>query len=158
MVTIPSLLCLWEQGIPGSSLKWVPKYILFLAKLKVEGRPFLKLASIDLFSKLPLTYRGYVNDYESVHHPLSTLPVGIGNTKTVVKKISNLLFQISVQVYSLLDQTERGEEGLFWRVQEGNHIVRLSPKHLFVIRDKKSLSFCEIRNNPNPPLLFIRVP
>ena len=91
----------------------MPKYILFLAKLKVEGRPFLKLASIDLFSKLPLTYRGYVNDYESVHHPLSTLPVGIGNTKIVVKKISNLLFQISVQVYSLLDQTERGEEDLF---------------------------------------------
>ena len=110
MVTIPSLLCLWEQGIPGSSLKWVPKYILFLAKLKVEGRPFLKLASIDLFSKLPLTYRGYVNDYESVHHPLSTLPVGIGNTKTVVKKISNLLFQIYILFLTKL----KGERKAFF--------------------------------------------
>ena len=32
------------------SFKWVPKYILFLAKLKGGARPFLEGASIDLFS------------------------------------------------------------------------------------------------------------
>ena len=56
------------------------KYILFLAKLKGEKRPFLEGASIDLSSKVSLTYGGNVNHYKGVHHPFSTLPVGIGNT------------------------------------------------------------------------------
>ena len=34
------------------------KYILFLAKLKGEGRSFLEGASIDLSSRLSLAYEG----------------------------------------------------------------------------------------------------
>ena len=61
------------------------KYILFLAELKGEGRPFLEGASIDLPSNLSLTYGGNVNHYKSVSEPLSTLPMRIGNTLTVFK-------------------------------------------------------------------------
>ena len=48
------------MGIAKSliALKLVPKYVLFLAKLKGEGRPFLEGISTDLFSKLSLTYGG----------------------------------------------------------------------------------------------------
>ena len=62
--TILSLLCLCGNGEyllsfqnkpASSSFKWVPKYILFLAKLKGKGRPFLEWTSIYLSSKLSLT-------------------------------------------------------------------------------------------------------
>ena len=49
------------------SFKWVPKYILFFAKLKGEGRPFTKGTRIDLPSKLSLTYGRNVNHHKSVH-------------------------------------------------------------------------------------------
>ena len=42
-------------------------------------------ASIYLFLKLSLTYGGKVNRYKSGNHPLSTLPVGIGNTLVAFK-------------------------------------------------------------------------
>ena len=47
-----------------------------------EGRrkTFLEWTSIDLSSKLSLTYEASVNCYRSVNHPIPTLPVGIGNT------------------------------------------------------------------------------
>ena len=32
------------------------------------------------------TYRGNVNHFQSVHHPLSTLPVGIKNTLVAFKR------------------------------------------------------------------------
>ena len=81
------------------------KYILFLAKLKGEGRPFLEGASIYLSSKLSLSCGDNVKHCKSVHHPLSTLPVGIGNTLAAFI-INKLFFQMSVQVYSLLGKTE----------------------------------------------------
>ena len=62
------------------TLKWLPRYTLFLAKLEEEGRPFLERASLDSSSKLSLTYDCNVSYYKNVYHSLSTLPVGIGNT------------------------------------------------------------------------------
>ena len=49
---------------------------------QTEGRRkvFLESKSIDLSSKLSLTYGGNINYYKSVHHHILTLPVGIGNT------------------------------------------------------------------------------
>ena len=46
-----------------------------------EGRrkAVLECKSIDLSSKLSLSCGGNVNYYESVHHPIPTLPVRIGN-------------------------------------------------------------------------------
>ena len=67
------------------AFKSVPKYIPFLTKVKGVGRTFLEGASIDLSSKLSLTYGGNVNHYKSAHHLFSTLPVGKGNTLAVFK-------------------------------------------------------------------------
>ena len=41
--------------------------------------------SIDISSKLSLTYGGNVNYYKSVHHPIPTLPVGTGSTLAIFK-------------------------------------------------------------------------
>ena len=94
----------------------MPKYILFLTKLKVERIPLLEGASTDLSCKLSLTYDVNINHYNGIPHPLSTLLVGIGNTVAAFKK---LFFQMNVQVFSFLGQNEREEEGFFQRAQEG---------------------------------------
>ena len=54
---------------------------------QTEGRrkAFWEWISIDLSSKLSLTCGGSVNYYKSVHHPIPTLPVGIGDTLAVFK-------------------------------------------------------------------------
>ena len=79
----------------------------------MRGKAFLKCKSIDLSSKLSLTYGG------SVHHPIPTLSVGTGDTLAILKQISKLSFQLSFQIYSLLVQTEGERETFFGRVQEG---------------------------------------
>ena len=57
------------------------------AQMKWErGKTFLKWTrSINLSSKLSLTYRGNVNYYKSVHHPIPTLPVGTESTLAIFK-------------------------------------------------------------------------
>ena len=74
---------------------------------QTEGRKkgFLEWASIDLC-------RGNVNYYKSVHHRIATLPVGIGLWQ-FPRQISKPSFQLSVQVYSLLGQTEEERKVLF---------------------------------------------
>ena len=54
---------------------------------QTEGRKkaFLEWTSIDLSSKPSLTCGGNVNYYKSVHHPIPTLPMGIGNTLVIFK-------------------------------------------------------------------------
>ena len=46
---------------------------------------FLVWTSLDLSSKLSLIYEGNVNYYKSVHHPIPTVTVRIGNTLTTLK-------------------------------------------------------------------------
>ena len=41
--------------------------------------------SIDISSKLSLTYGGNVNYYKSVHHPIPTLAVETGSTLAIFK-------------------------------------------------------------------------
>ena len=48
-------------------------------------KAFLEWTSIDLSSKLCLTYGSNVNYYKIVHHPIRTLSVGIGNTLVILK-------------------------------------------------------------------------
>ena len=92
--TILCLLCLCgNREYPGSfqnkavssSFKRVPS--------EVRTKAFLKWASIDLSSKLSLTYGGNVNYYKSVHHPILW---------QFSEQISKLSFQLSFQIYSLL--------------------------------------------------------
>ena len=54
---------------------------------QTDGRrkAFLEWTSMDLSSKLSLTCGSNFNYYKSVHHPIPTLPVGIGNTPAIFK-------------------------------------------------------------------------
>ena len=52
---------------------------------EVRGKAFLKWKSIDLSSKLSLTYGDNVNYYKSVRHPILIVPVGTGNTLGIFK-------------------------------------------------------------------------
>ena len=65
---------------------------------------------------------------------------------------------MSVQVYSLLDQTEGERKTLFGGYKKGSHIVILPSRALACHKRWKSLSFGEIWNNPIPPFFFIRPP
>ena len=59
---------------------------LYSVPCQTEGRAtFLKWETIDLSSNLPFTCGGTVNYYKSVHHPIPTLPVGIGTTLEISK-------------------------------------------------------------------------
>ena len=44
------------------------------------------------------------------------------------KQVSKLPFQMSVQIYFFLGQTEGGEEDLFWKVQEGEPHCEITTK------------------------------
>ena len=52
---------------------------------QTEGRrkAFFEWTGRDLSFKLSLTCGGNVNYYKSVHHPIPTLPVGIGHTQAI---------------------------------------------------------------------------
>ena len=65
-------------------------------------------------------------------------------------------FQLSFQVYSLLGQTDGERKAFFKGCKKGGHIVRLPPGAPGCHKRWKSLFFCEIWNNPIPPLFFIR--
>ena len=56
-----------------------------LSQTERRSMAFLKEVSIDLSSKLSLKQGGNVNYYKRVHHSLSTLPLGIGNTQVIFK-------------------------------------------------------------------------
>ena len=69
-------------------------YIIFLTKVRREGKPFLEGTSIDLSSKLSLTYGGNVNHHKRVHPALSTLSVETENTLAVFKTNDSALLAI----------------------------------------------------------------
>ena len=87
----------------------------------------MKRKSIDLSSKLSLTCGGNNNYYKSVQHPILTLPVGTGNTLAICKTNSTLSFQLSLQIYSFLAQTEGERKAFFGRVQEGGPHCEIIP-------------------------------
>ena len=94
---------------------------------QTDGRrkAFLEWTSINLSSKLSLRSGGYVNYYKSVHHPISTLPDGIGAPRQFSKQISILSFQLSVQKCSLLGQSEGKKKASFGVCKKGGHSLRL---------------------------------
>ena len=57
------------------------------------------------------------------------------------KQISKLSFQLSVQIYSLLGQTEGERKTFFGGCKRGEHIVILHQEHLVVTRDEKLFPF-----------------
>ena len=65
---------------------------------------------------------------------------------------------MSVHVYSSWPNW-RGEENLFLEgARKEAALLDYPQEHLVVIKNEKSLSFCEIRNNSTPSLMFIRPP
>ena len=82
----------------------------------------------NLSCELSLTCWDNGNYYKRVHHPIPTRE-NMEHPSNFFKKISKLCIQLSVQVYSVLGQTER--------CKKGSHFVRLPPKHLVIIRDEK---------------------
>ena len=74
------------------------------------------------------------------------------------KQIRKLSLELSVQVYYVLGQTEEGSKAFFGGCKKGCRIVRLPPRAVGCHKRCKSLSFCEIGNNPTSPLLLTRPP
>ena len=64
---------------------------------QTEGRmeAFFEWTRIDLSPKLPLTCGGNGNCYKSVHRPIPTLPVGIGNILEIFKTNQSALGMFS---------------------------------------------------------------
>ena len=106
-------------SIFSSWLNWREKQALFLEE-----------ASVDLSSKLSVTYGAHVNHYKSVHHSLFTLLVRIRYTWQVSKQISKL-FSKSVSRYILFLAKLKGRwRSFFGECKKGGRFVRLPPKAL----------------------------
>ena len=120
--TILCLLCLcgnreypgsFQNKLVSSSFKWVPKYILFLAKLKGEGRPFWS-GQAYIYPLNYLLHVGVMLNIIKVFIILFLLCLWEYGTR-FLKQISKLSFQMSVQVYSLLGETEGEKKTIFQR-------------------------------------------
>ena len=97
----------------------------------MREKDFLKWTSINLSSKLSLTYGGDVTYYKSVHYPIPTSLLWEQGTQwQFSKQISKLSFQLHVQISSLLTQTEGERNAFFIGCKKEDHIVRLSPRAL----------------------------
>ena len=95
----------------------------------------------------------------SVHHLIPTLPARTGNTLAIFnfQQICKLSFQLSVQIYYLLGQTEEERKAFFGGCKKEGHNVRLPPRALCCHKRWKSLSICEIWINLTP-LCFLLDP
>ena len=130
--------------------------ILLLAKSNGERRCFLDGASIDLSSKLSRTYQGNVN-HDKKYLSFSSYSVR-GNREHPVKfqnkSVSFSFKWVSRYILSFNKLKRKGRHS-FWRVQKSRRSCDFHQERLVVIRNKKSIFFCEIPNNSTLPLLFI---
>ena len=110
---------------------------------QTQGRRkgFSEPTSIYLYSKLSFACEGNVNYYKSVHHPIPTLPVGIGNTLEIFKTNQCALFWIDFPGIFSSWPKWRGEGNLFWRVQEGRRLWDYPLEHLVNIENEKVCPF-----------------
>ena len=131
--------------------------MFFPGQTEEKRKVYLKWTSIVLSSKLFLTCGGNDNYYKSVHHPIPTLPVGIENNLTIFEKNQQALLSVECPGIFSSWPNWRGEDFLEG-TRRGAALWNHSQVHLVVIKDKKSLSFCELLNNPTPFLLLIRPP
>ena len=91
----------------------------------------MEWTSVNLFSKLSLTCGGNVNYYKNVHHPILTLPDGIGNTQAVFKtnQYAPPFSQVSKYVFFSAKVKEKGRL-FFGGCKKEGHIVRLPARAL----------------------------
>ena len=123
---------------------------------QTEGRTktFLEWKSIDLSSKVSLTCGGNANYYKSIHHPIPTRGSREHPDNFQNKSISSRFNWVSW--YILFLAKLKGRERPFLEDARRGITLRLPPRALACHKIWKSLSFCEIWNNPIPPLFFNR--
>ena len=119
------------------------KHILFLVKLEGERRPF----------RSGKGYTYLLNNLLHVGLMLTIIKVfiiiflllEIGNILAIFKTNYKLSFQLSVQVYSLLGQTEWERKAFFGRMQDAgwNTLWDYPQEHLVVIRDETVSPFAK---------------
>ena len=114
------------------------KYILFLAKLKGEGRPFWSGQAY-----ICLTCWDNVVYYKSVNHPIPTLSVGIGNTLAIFinKLVTSPFNWVSRNIHFLAKLNGTGRSFLFGGSKKGAILWDYPQEHLVVIRDENFFSF-----------------
>ena len=119
---------------------------------QTEGKrkAFFEWKSIDLSYELSLTCGVNVNYYKSVHHPIPTRENREHPGNFQNKSVCSALSWVSRCILFLAKLKVTGGPFL--------HIVRLPPSALGCHKRWKSLSFCEIWNNPTPTLFFVRPP
>ena len=152
--TIPCLLCQcgnrehpssFQNKSVSSSFNWVPKYILFLVKLKQEGKPFWS-GQAQIY---PLNYLLHVggNVNYQLKKCLSSYSYSACRNREQLGNFQNKSVSSPfswVHRYILVFPTWRGEEGLFWGVKEGHPHCEITPKSLVVIRDENVSFFVKI--------------
>ena len=143
----------------SSSFKWVPKYILFLAKLKGERSPFYR-EQTWIYSLNYLLHAGVMLTIIKVFIVLFVLCMWEQGTPwQFSKQINKLSFQLSVQVsFFLANLKRRGRPFLEGARKRGGAHWEITPRALGCPKRWKSLFFCEIWSNPTPPLLLTRPP
>ena len=149
---------MWIREYPGSFqnrlvssfFKWVPKYVLFLAKLIGEGRPF---------------WNGKA--YRLILWTISYLHVGIILTIVKVFIILFLLVPWEYREHPGNFQNKSVSSAFNWvsryiiflvklkGTERKSHCKRLFPRALGCHKRCESLFFCKIWNNPTSLLFFI---
>ena len=129
------LLCLCgNREYPGnfqtksiiSSFKWVPKYIP--GQTKGRWKAFLKWTNTDLSFELSFACEGNVSYYRCVYHPIPTLSVRTRNSLAISRTNPSALVLVEFPDMFSSWRNWRGEEGLFWRVQERGSHCEITPK------------------------------
>ena len=125
----------------SSSFKWVPKYILFLAKLKGERSPFYR-EQTWIYSLNYLLHAGVMLTIIKVFIVLFVLCMWEQGTPwQFSKQINKLSFQLSVQVsFFLANLKRRGRPFLEGARKRGGRIERLPQEHLVALKDEKVCS------------------
>ena len=111
-----------------------------------EGRrkAFLKWTSVDLSSKRSLTCGGNDNYYKIVHHPIPTLPMGIGNTLAIFKTNQQALLSVKCPgIFSPWPNWRERKACFEVCKNRGGTSWHYLQEHLVVVRDEKVSPFVQ---------------
>ena len=125
----------FQNKLVSSSFKWVPKYILFPAKLKRKGRPFLNGKAYTY----PISYLLHVGVTLTIIYVfiILLLFVGIENNFAIFKINQYTLLLIEYPGIFSSWTNWRRKEGLFWRVQEGGPHCEITSKSTWLSQEMK---------------------
>ena len=115
-----SIMPVQKQGMPWQFSEQSSKHQALLSNecpREVRGKTFLKWTSMDLSSKLPLTY-GVMLTIIKVFILFLLCLQEQGTSWKFLKQISKFFFQLSLHIYSLPAQTEEERKAIFGSVQK----------------------------------------